>query len=868
VSALVPLAPLLRAPGTLLERAYQPELVALSILVAIVASYAALDLASRVTVSGGRARTVWLAGGSVAMGIGLWSMHFVGMLAFQLHLPTGSELPIAYDMARMAASVLVAVGAAALALSVASRGELGARALGAAAVGMGGAIAGMHYIGMSSLQTPAAVRYSPLLVALSLAIALVAALIALRLAFTTRDEHAPNVRWRRAGSAVVMGGAIVAVHYAAMAAASFVSTGEAFAVRERGVIATSGLAATVSVASMVILGLVLLGATVDRRVRAHLVQEERRRRQGERLRESQALTAAILESSFDAVVTMDHQGMVREFNAAAERMFGCTREEAAGRPFAELAIPPELREAHAHGFMRHLHAGETRLLGRLVELTALRRDGTHVPIELAVTRLPLEGAPVFAAFIRDITERRQAREVLQNQAAELERANAELWRANTALLATSQEAEAARAAAEGANRAKSDFLATISHELRTPLNAILGYTELMELNLAGPVSDRQRRYLERVRASGRHLLGLINEILDLAKIEAGRLEVRREPAPIDRAIVNAVTLVRPQAAARSLELVVGCARAPSPGYFGDETRVQQILANLLSNAVKFTQPGGRVQVECATLDEEGRPAPRGEARWLEVRVTDTGIGIPPEKLEAVFEPFVQVDSGHTRVHGGTGLGLAISRRLARLMDGELMAESRVGAGSVFTLRLPAAPEWRPTPARSHLAVVPGEQLRPAPVGLDAVAHALSAGTIDEIVRTFADRLRADPTIPSAREHDEEQLVDHTDTLLTDLARVLLLRARGSGAPTGLLRDSDDIQELIARRHGAQRRRIGWSEEALRREWEVLRQEIENVARRSVPPDSDGALQEALTVVRELLDRSEAQSLAGWMGAGE
>ncbi|CAA9299355.1 MAG: Two-component system sensor histidine kinase [uncultured Gemmatimonadetes bacterium] len=242
------------------------------------------------------------------------------------------------------------------------------------------------------------------------------------------------------------------------------------------------------------------------------------------------------------------------------------------------------------------------------------------------------------------------------------------------------EAEhAARAEAERANRAKSEFLAVMSHELRTPLNAIGGYAELIGMGIRGPVTEQQREDLGRIQASQRHLLGLINEVLNYARLETGT--VRYDVADVDLAdaLAAAEALVAPQAQARKLSLSV--ARCP-PGLAAraDAEKVRQVLVNLLSNAVKFTQPGGRVELSCAA--SEGA---------VHVLVRDTGIGIAADQLERIFEPFVQVRADLARTAEGTGLGLAISRDLARGMAGDLTAESTPGAGSTFTLTLPAAP---------------------------------------------------------------------------------------------------------------------------------------------------------------------------------
>ena len=439
----------------------------------------------------------------------------------------------------------------------------------------------------------------------------------------------------------------------------------------------------------------------------------------------------------------------------------------------------------------------------------------------------------------------------------------ELARRTTAAVDTSRVfriAVAARAEAEQANRAKSTFLATMSHELRTPLNAVLGYVDLLDAELAGPLTPGQRDYIARVRTSGRHLLGLIAEILDLAKVESGQMTVRSERVRIAPGLGSAVELVRPLADTRRITIDENCDR--SVEYCGDEDRVRQILVNLLSNAVKFTEPGGAVTVECLGASHHPDPSARisGEGPWVGITVRDTGIGIPSEKLEAIFAPFVQVESGHTREVGGTGLGLSISRSLARLMDGDLTVESQVGAGSAFTLWLPA---YR-MPA-SEAMTYSGDFRSPSSERRLEVGRALQSRAA-EIVRHLSDRLRKDPEVPLAKGTIQADLEDHIAGYVTDLAQSLTIVDAPAGVDrASLQRDGDALQYTYSVRHGAQRRRLGWSEASVRREYELLADEIERAVKRSFGKEITDMAEDIVPLVRQLNEAAAERAVEGWRG---
>jgi signal transduction histidine kinase len=533
---------------------------------------------------------------------------------------------------------------------------------------------------------------------------------------------------------------------------------------------------------------------------------------------------AIIESLADGIVIVDGGGVIRFANPAAARLFTRSSETLVG---TSLGTP--------------LVAGET------TEMEIVRRGGGElVYAELRVVDTEWEGEKVELVSLRDITDRKYAEERARQLAHERD----------------------ARLEAEAASRAKSDFLAIMSHELRTPLNAILGYSEIIELGISGELTDKMREHINRIRSSAKHLLVLVNDLLDLAKVEAGRLSVANAPAPVADAIASALTLIQPQAEARNLKLLVAPGTDRLPPYIGDAERVRQILVNLLSNAVKCTEPGGMITVDgslAVAPDQQARLRPR--TAHIRFTVTDTGEGIPAEKLRAIFEPFVQADTGPTRSRGGSGLGLTIGLRLARAMGGDLTVESTVGKGSSFTLWLPAdvadtsdtyagdapvaAPELEAGDDHAPRILVATRNLK----GLTDVAHGLLSALVP-LVASIVERIRSDPALPMAKGVRMSQVTDHLSTLLADIGGALIVVEEAVGVSSPLLADAMEIQRLVSERHGEQRARLGWTEAALRREFMIIREELERVVRRAVPADGGIQAADAVMTVNRFVDQAE------------
>ena len=352
-----------------------------------------------------------------------------------------------------------------------------------------------------------------------------------------------------------------------------------------------------------------------------------------------------------AIFMLDPNGYVASWNKGAQRLKGYTADEIIGRHFSEF-YPPEDIASRKPARELEIASHEGRFED---EGFRIRKDGSSFWANVIITAVRDDDGSLvgFAKITRDLTERRAAEEKAIADARRL-------------------------AKVEAANTTKSEFLAAMSHELRTPLNAIAGYTELMTLGLGGPITAEQTDYLDRIRKSQKHLLGIVSDLLNFSRIEAGQISYEIGPVSLGAVIESVRVMVEPAAAAKGIELKAESPRSECIAL-GDRARVDQSLLNLLSNAIRHTAAGGSVTIQCAV-----------SAKTASIAVADTGVGVPPEKQESIFEPFVQLGRSLSSSHEGTGLGLAISRDLARAMSGDLTVSSKVGEGSTFTLTLPHA----------------------------------------------------------------------------------------------------------------------------------------------------------------------------------
>ncbi|MFM9434059.1 PAS domain S-box-containing protein [Janthinobacterium sp. CG_23.3] len=798
-------------PSLLNYGRFDPALVALSVLVAIFSSWMGLQIAGRGTAHPSRAlRSIALLTGSLALGCGVWAMHFIGMLAFSLCTR------VDYDPTLTILSILPSLAASGVALSILNRRTLSAGALLAGGVLTGAGIGAMHYTGMAAMNMSLALRYDPFMFGLSIVVAVLLATLALWVRFGLRGLRqylGRDVRLLLAAS--VMGCAIAGMHYTGMAAARFVGTpppGNAVGASSAFV----ALAVTLITVAFTIFAASANGLLRYREMFRQLSQNE-------------SWMRALLTTTIDGVITVDRSGAIHEFNASAERIFGWKRAEVLGRNISVLMADPGRSERE--GLLGYLRSGEGVLDA---EICGLRKDGSSVPLRRALGHARLADSELFVLFISDISERRAielalrhseqqfrslignipgiafrcssapghpalflsdgiervagyaaadflgqpplrtlnalilpedrgrvAAAVAHSQAAaqpylveyRLRHADGTLrwmwehgavgpdasgqghWIDGVILDISErqrmeQDLRRAKETAEQAAAARASFVANMSHEIRTPMNSILGFTDVL---LDSDLDAQQRHHLDTVRHAGRSLLRLLNEILDTAKLDKGAVELELGDYNLLALLDELSSTYGGNARGKGLTVDIALAGDLPAELYGDELRLRQVLGNLLGNAVKFTAAGG---VTVAAATREGQ---------LHIQVSDTGIGIPADRLDAIFEPFTQADASMTRRYGGTGLGTTISRQLVTLMGGRIWAESGPGRGATFHVLLPLVPGRRAAPAagaRDAFALPPLRVLAADDVPQNLELLALLLGKRGHSVRSAGDGLQA------------------------------------------------------------------------------------------------------------------------------
>ncbi|WP_454017629.1 hybrid sensor histidine kinase/response regulator [Azospirillum sp. Marseille-Q6669] len=619
---------------------YDPYLVALSIVVASFGGYVALDLASHAR-DAGRGRNGWLGAAALALGAGIWSMHFIGMMAMRM------PVPVSYDILLTALSFLLAVGVSGTGLFAVAHGGGGRATLAAAGLLTGFGIVSMHYVGMAGMRLPVPLIYDTLLVVASVVIAVAASTAALWLAFRTASPL------QRLSGALVLGAAVVSMHYVGMAAASAaenamghaIGVGAVSAGDDLGlVLSTPSLAVGTGIGTLLILSLGLLSVLIDRR------------RSAERAAGQEARYRAVVDSAVDPIVVIDETGTIQSFNRAAETTFGYGAEEAIGANVRILMAEPH-RSAHDDYMAHFRETGERRIIGIGREVEGRRKDGSLFPLELSVAEWHDGRQRLFTGIMRDITARKAAEDALHRAKAEAERAR--------------EEALAARDNAERADMAKTKFLAAASHDLRQPVQSLFFFAHALSDRLDGhPASP----LLASMSESLNGLRTLLDSLLDVSRLDAGVVT----PAVTEFALGPLLQRLADEYRGRAAEVGIALHHVPTDGWTrSDPALIERILRNLVENAIRYTE-SGRILIGC-----------RRSGSGLRVEVLDTGIGIPEDKRDEVFVEFTQLANPERDRRKGLGLGLAIVRRLAGLLGHEVTLRSRPGRGSAFGLTVPS-----------------------------------------------------------------------------------------------------------------------------------------------------------------------------------
>ncbi|MEK6775064.1 MAG: MHYT domain-containing protein [Bdellovibrionota bacterium] len=764
-----------------MQTMYSPLLVFLSFIVAMLASYVALNFAHSVSHAKGRAQLVWLLCGSLAMGVGIWSMHFIGMLAFKM-----PGMDMAYDMPLLVLSVIVAVMASGLALYVVSRPAVPIASLISGGIAMAGAISGMHYIGMYSMRMAARIQWNIYLVLLSIVIALVASFASLLISiwFRNKPDRSSFMILASIIMGLAIGLAIAGMHYTGMEAATFFHD-DSLIIQSSNLLVTEGLSVAVVMTTLFILGIALTSSVGQRFIDRQTKKTE------EVLVSSEEKFRLLVEAVKDyAIFMLDPNGLITTWNSGAERITGFSDEDIIGKNFSTFYTPEDIarnititaleiarEQKHFEGEALHVRKDGSRYWANIVINPLYSAEGT------------LTG---FSKVTRDVTQLKETEEQMRNINEELERRvrertlalevregqlraltnampilvaqidknekfifandsfcdwfnrsyqeiigltfrevlNEERYpinkpfidRALTGEIVTYErnsksgqrevilnitfvpefdhkrnvmgfiivasdvtkykeiqtELKSAKEAAEVANATKSAFLANMSHEIRTPLGSVLGFSELMFSD--DMTADEKQNHIEIIKRNGKLLSDIINDILDISKVEAGKMEIEKVDVPLKDLLNEAASLLNLEASGKGIKLTFSTEGLIPDVIKTDPTRLRQVLFNIIGNAIKFTKKG--------TVDVKIMLDPLKDSAKLAFVVKDTGAGIKPEQIDRLFSPFTQADVTTTRKFGGTGLGLVLSKKLAQALGGDVILESSIsGQGSTFVVTI-------------------------------------------------------------------------------------------------------------------------------------------------------------------------------------
>lgn len=817
----------------LIEGSYHFPLVALSLLVAVFASFMAFSVAGQASITEDKLRkNILLCAGSLALGGGIWSMHFLGMTAFELCLPVN------YDVTITALSVLPGIAAAWVALNLLIRSRISVIEILVGGVLVGSGIGTMHYSGMAAMDMAPLLRYDIGTFLLSIVVAVALAMLSLWIKFGISSAIKSKQLLGRhiVLASIVMGLAIAGMHYTGMAAARFVLP-PGLEMSNQSSEISAYLAISIAIFTITVIAIVL-GISILFKYKDVML----------RAQESERIQSAITDTAVDAILTVDNKGIVRTANPAVIDIYGYSQEEAIGMHASSL-VPYERRYLYDNDFFSQGKEYSEQIIGTGREVEVLRKDGTTIPARVSIGFTNVDGKPMFVVFASDLRKRKEMEDALRESEAKFRSLIANIPGAayrclckdgwpmvfvsnaireitgyspedfllpNPSLYISDlyhpddkaalsdieaftdnftieyrvihrngdirwvieqgtcvkddngellyidgfitdithrremeEELKVAKESAEQAAAARTAFLANMSHEIRTPMNAIIGFSDLM---LGESLREEQKSHLTTINRSARSLLHLLNDILDSAKLDKGKLDLDYRNFCMREELDLVISTFWLEAKRKKVALNLNVNDSVAQGYRGVPERLRQVLNNLIGNAVKFTHEG-EVTVNVY-----------GDNEKVYFEVSDTGIGMSPEHLEKVFDPFSQADASMSRKYGGTGLGTTISKQLVELMGGEISARSELGNGTTFAFHLPLE-AIELSPMSSDQVPVLSEQTLPP-------LHVLVVDDVIQNVELLTLLLtRAGHTVDSASEGEmalEKMRDGHYDIVLMDL----------------------------------------------------------------------------------------------------